>query len=193
MGTEIIIVEIRAAIDSMITGRRGRGGKRVNSRIILQCMLYSTGINDGQAHRRILYTIWMLQRPSIGGQALVAIHSPEISRKLLHRAQSLHKVLESQLLLATNGQRRCRPCRVLDLPTVDIALGKGLQHVFSELAATNVDSHFLQERAPDLHLRVLGELLEVQSHMYTRQEGLIERLDSVRGQEEDAAIVFDVP
>lgn len=102
------------------------------------------------------------------GQDLVAIHSPEICRELLHRVKGLQEVLESQLLLAANGQRSCCSCCVLDLSTIDVALGKGLQHVFSELAAADVDSHFLQERAPDLHLRVLGELLEVQCHMDTR-------------------------
>ena len=82
--------------------------------------------------------------------------------------------------------------RILDLSTVDVALGEFLKHVLAELAAADLDAYSLQESAPDLRLRVLGKLLEVQRHMDTRQEGLVERLDSVCGQEENTSVIFDM-
>ena len=49
-----------------------------------------------------------------------------------------------------------------------------------------------EERAPDLRLRRRTELPEVQRDVDAREEGLVEGLDAVRREEEDAAVVLDV-
>ena len=96
----------------------------------------------------------------------------------------------AQLLLPAARQRRRRPARILDLPAIDIALRELLKQIIRHLLVR--DPCLAEERAPDLSLRGRREFVEVQRNVDAREERLVEGLDAVRGEEEDAAVVLDV-
>ena len=97
---------------------------------------------------------------------------------------------EPEALPTAHRERLSRPARVLDLPPVDLALRELLNERIIDFGLGHAGLG--EERAPDLLLRVHGELGEVQGDVNTREEGLVERGDAVRGEEEDAPVELDV-
>ena len=106
---------------------------------------------------------------------------------------------KAELLYSGSGQRACRSRGVLDLSSIYVPL-RELGELAFRYARTvlrrldaNLDTDFLQERAPDLQFRAVRELTEVQRDVNAREECLVERLDSVRGQEKNPAVVLKMP
>ena len=107
---------------------------------------------------------------------------------------------EREMFLPTNRQRIRCPSRILDLPSINILLRKPHQPLFLEFRFSvfrpgcyaDFDADFGEEGAPDLGFGGLGEFLEVEGDVDTGEEGFVEGFDAVGGEEEDAAVVFDV-
>ncbi len=98
-------------------------------------------------------------------------------------------MLERKLLSTAHSQRLCCPCRILDLPAIYVPLRQFLDLLRSDIRRR---ANLADESRPDLYLGLKGQLVEMQRDMDTRQEGLIECLDTIGGQEEDASIVLDM-
>jgi len=82
-----------------------------------------------------------------------------------------------------------RPRRVLDLPAIHIPRRQVPDLLRRDIIGC---ANLGDKRSQDLFLGGLRELLEVQGYMNTREEGFIEDLDAVGGQEEDSAIIFNM-
>ena len=93
-------------------------------------------------------------------------------------------------LPSSNSQTLRRPRCILDLTPIH-TLPRQLRDLFVTDLRTR-EAQFAYERRPDLFFGRLRELLEVQRDVDTGEEGFVECLDAVCGEEEDAAVVFDV-
>ena len=111
----------------------------------------------------------------------------KLCRELLHRIQRLCQVRYAKRFSTAKREALRGAARVLDLPSVGAALREH-GHKYLHIC----DTSLAKEGAPDLRLRVLGELVKVERDVDAREEGLVEGLDAVRGEEEDAAVVLDV-
>ena len=85
-------------------------------------------------------------------------------------------------------KRHRSAARVLDLPTVQSAVRKQLCR-----RVVTGEAGLLEERTPDARPGVTLELAEVQRDMDAGEERVVEGGDAVRGEEEDAAVVLDMP
>lgn len=79
------------------------------------------------------------------------MHGPEFGGELVHGVQRLNQVRELKRLPAAKRQRASSSHRVLDLSSIDVTLGKGLQHFFAECVG---GANLLQEGAPYLNLGI---------------------------------------
>ena len=113
----------------------------------------------------------------------------EILRKLIQSIQRLHKMPKPNLLPTRNSQRMRRPRSILDLPAIHIPRRQVPDLLRRDIVGC---ANLGNKRSPDLFLGGLRKLLEVQGYMNTREEGLIEDLDAVGGQEENSAIIFNM-
>jgi len=110
--------------------------------------------------------------------------------KLRQGVQRLHKMPKSNPLPPSNSQTLRRPRRILDLTSVHTPPRQLRDLLMTDLRSC--EAQLAYERRPDLFLGRLGELMEVQRNVDAREEGFVECLDAVRGEEEDAAVVFDM-
>lgn len=104
-------------------------------------------------------------------------------------------MLDRELLSAAVRERLRGAARVLDLPPIHLARREPRDELRLRVHARRGrrDAGLAEEGAPDLGARGEGELAEVERDVDAREEGGVERGDAVRGEEEDAAIVLDVP
>lgn len=130
--------------------------------------------------------------------------------ELLHHIEHLDKVFISNQLLVRGCKRRRRPHDILDLPPVHLLLPKLMQLLATQPAVRKLGSRLhvrsglrqneerrprarlLEERQPDLALRVRGEVVVPQRDVDARLERLVERPHAVRRQEEDAPEVLEL-
>ena len=85
------------------------------------------------------------------------------------------------------SQRCGCPDGVLDLPTIDIPHRK-----FPNFLRSERHADLGQERIPNLRLGWRVEIVEVESDVDTRTEGIVDNLYSVGREEEDPAIILEV-
>ena len=97
-------------------------------------------------------------------------------------------MLKLDLFSTAEGEGRRGPACVLDLAPIDVALRERRDGLVRKHGAD-----LFEEGSPNGKFCLLGELVEVQGDVDAREEGVVEGLDPVRGQEEDAAVVLDVP
>lgn len=134
-----------------------------------------------------------------GYSSVFSSNSAEFACELIHSIKRLHEMGERQMLVPANSQRIRSPRRILDLPSINILLRKLYQPLFLEFRLSTIqwwysdfDAYFGEECAPDLGFGGLREFLEVEGDVDTGEEGFVECFDAVGGEEEDAAVVFDV-
>ena len=113
--------------------------------------------------------------------------SLNLFRELLHSIQRILQVLEAQRHLPARRQRASSAHSVLDLPSIDRPRRERVNDLLRE-RRTNL----AQECHPDLLARSGSKLLEMQSDVDAREEGLVEGFHAVRGHEEDPAVVLDM-
>ena len=113
--------------------------------------------------------------------------SVELRSKVIHSVKGLQEVSQRQPLLPSMGQRRGCPDGILDLPTIDVPHRK-----FPNLLRGERHADLGQERVPNLRLRSRVKIVEVESDVDTRTEGVVDDLDSVGCEEEDPAVVLEV-
>lgn len=94
---------------------------------------------------------------------------------------------QRQSLLPSICQRCGCPDGVLDLPTVDIP-GRELPDFLGGERRIDLG----QEGIPDLRFGRPIEIVEIKSDVDTRAEGIVDDLDPVRCEEEDATVVLKV-
>jgi hypothetical protein len=114
----------------------------------------------------------------------------KLSRELIQSIQSKPKVLIGNFLSLAQSQRMSRPRGVLDLTPIDATLRQISDLLL--LDARRRATHLLYKSPPHLLLGVLREVAEVERNVDARKEGLVEGLHAVGGEEEDAAVIFDV-
>lgn len=110
--------------------------------------------------------------------------------KLLHEIQHLLEVRKPERVLPPLGERARGLDDVLDLPAVHLLFAERAQLVARDAPvrkAAPVDA--LEERDPDLALRVRRQVRVPERDVDARLERLVEYPDPVRGEEEDPAEV----
>ena len=96
---------------------------------------------------------------------------------------------EPEPLLAALRERARRLDYILDLSSIDLLLAQRAQVLLREPAVRDVSVDALEERDPDLPLRVRGQVRVPQRDVDPGLERLVEDADSVRRQEQDPAEV----
>jgi hypothetical protein len=122
-----------------------------------------------------------------GNSVVHGAESVELGIKIVHGIKSLQEMSQRQSLLPSVSQRCGCPDGVLNLPTIDISRRKLPNFLGAERHAD-----LGQERVPNLRLGRPIEIVEVKSDVDTRAEGIVDDLDPVRRQEEDATVVLEV-
>ena len=123
------------------------------------------------------------------GRKLV-VHGREgvkLRSKVIHSVHGLQEVSQRQRLLPSMGQRCGGPDGVLNLPTIDIPHRK-----FPNFLRGERHADLGQERVPNLRLGRSVKVVEVESDVDTRTEGVVDDFDSVGCEEEDSTVVLEV-
>ena len=94
---------------------------------------------------------------------------------------------QRQLLLPSVSQRCACPDGVLDLSTVDVP-----HREFPNFLSGERHADLGQERVPNLRLGRCIEIVEVESDVNTRTEGVVNDLDPVGCEEKNSAVVLEV-
>ena len=124
------------------------------------------------------------QKPAL---QLFAVPAAKHTRKLLLNLQHGLNLLQGQGLALAVGQRFGRAYAILDLAAVVVALGKGVQ-------ASVVDVNVLDACKEVFPHRLAGGLVEVavlQGDVDAALESLVEGVDAVGGEDQDALVVFE--
>lgn len=111
----------------------------------------------------------------------------ELLGEVIQCVKGLQEMTQSQRLLPSMSQRCGCPDGILDLPTIDIPGRK-----FPNLFGGERDADLCQECVPNLRLGCHVEIVEVESDVDTRTEGIVDNLYSVGREEEDPAIILEV-
>ena len=118
--------------------------------------------------------------------------SSSTTGKGIHEIQGPHDMRVPQGLLLSDGQRRSRPHRVLDNPPVKPPIGQSPQLFLGHTSFPNHHSGLSQEYGPHVSLGRHVEVLEIESNVDTRAKRLVNTLDTVGRQEQNATVVFQV-
>lgn len=111
----------------------------------------------------------------------------ELRGEVIHSIQGLQEVIQRQRLLPSMSQRCGCPDGILDLPAVDIPHRK-----FPNFLGGECHPDLGQERVPNLRLGRRVEIVEVESDVDTRTEGIVDDLDSVGCEEEDPTVILEM-
>jgi hypothetical protein len=119
--------------------------------------------------------------------------SSKLDRELVQDVHDLLEMLERQRLLPCMRERVSSPKGILNLTSVRVERGELAHLLWRDVDNSAEATLLLDEGAPDTDFGVDGQFGEAQCDVDTRKEGVIEGLHSVGGQEQDTAIVFQVP
>ena len=113
----------------------------------------------------------------------------KLRSKLFHHIQRLNQMLKRHLIPFPHSKRMSRPNRILNLPPIDIPQSQRVNLLRSDGARS---PDLGDESCPDLNFRFLRKIVKMESHVNTGEEGFVECLDTIGGEEEDTTVVFDV-
>lgn len=136
--------------------------------------------------KSVVQSIIFIQQPL---PSLLFTFHPSNSYEFPHRIHRLHQMHIRHLVSPSSRQRMRSTHCILNLSPVDFLFCQ-LRNLF--IAYYMLSPGFDDERLPYLHLGCMRELREVQGNMDTREEGFVEYLYAIGGEEEDASVVLDV-
>ena len=99
-------------------------------------------------------------------------------------------MLKSHLLPFPHSKRLRRPRRILNLSPINIPLRQRRNLLRRDQSRRSPDLR--DKRFPDLYFGFLRKIVEMERHVDTGEEGFVECLDSIGGEEKNTTIVFDV-